>query len=47
MAIGALGDLAGEYPGDSSIQQLAARARAMRDSTPGADWDAVSRFEVK
>jgi hypothetical protein len=37
MAIGVLDDLAGEYPGDSSIQHLAACARAMRDSTPGAD----------
>jgi hypothetical protein len=46
-ALDTLDDLAGEHPNDSSVQRLAARSRAMRDSPPGADWDAVSRFEVK
>jgi len=47
MAIDVLDDFAGEHPGDSFIQRLAARSRALRDRPPGADWDAVSRFEVK
>jgi hypothetical protein len=47
MAIEVLDDLAGEHPVGSSIQRLAARSRAMRDSPPGADWHAASRFEVK
>jgi hypothetical protein len=46
-AIDTLDDLVGEHPNDSSVQRLAVRSRAMRDSPPGADWDAVSRFEVK
>jgi adenylate cyclase len=46
-AIHLLDDLAGERSDDLSIQRLLARARAMRDNPPGADWDAVSRFEVK
>jgi adenylate cyclase len=46
-AIGVLDDLAREHADDLSIQRLTARARALRDDPPGADWDAVSRFEVK
>jgi hypothetical protein len=53
-AIDALDDLAGEHPGDSSIEHLAARSRVMRECPPDADWDAPgtdrdapSRFEVK
>ena len=46
-SINLLDDLAGEHVDEPSIQRLAARARAMRDNPPGADWDAVSRFEVK
>jgi adenylate cyclase len=46
-AIHLLDDLAGERADDLSIQRLLARARAMRDNPPSADWDAVSRFEVK
>ena len=46
-SIDLLDDLAGERADDLSIQRLLARARAMRDNPPGADWDAVSHFEVK
>jgi hypothetical protein len=46
-AIDALDDLAGEHPDDSSIEHLAARSRVMRECPPDADWDAISRFEVK
>jgi hypothetical protein len=42
-----LEDLTREHADDLSIQRLAARARAMRGDPPGADWDAVSQFEVK
>jgi hypothetical protein len=47
MAIDVRDDLAGERPDGSSIQRLAALSRAMRNNPPGANWDAVSRFEVK
>jgi len=46
-ALGLLDELAAHDSGDLSIRRLAARARAMRDDPPGADWDAVSRYEVK
>ncbi len=46
-SLGLLEDLAREHGDDLSVARLAQRARALREDPPGADWDAVSRFEVK
>jgi hypothetical protein len=47
MEIDVFDDLVGEYPVDSPTQRRVARACTMRDRASGADWGAVSRFEVK
>ncbi|MBW2495440.1 MAG: adenylate/guanylate cyclase domain-containing protein, partial [Deltaproteobacteria bacterium] len=46
-AIQLLDALAGERANDLSVRRLLARARALREEPPGADWDGVSHVEVK